>query len=260
MQELIASNVHIAGRGVYIPTHRNASGKVVRAQYKVNAFLTDNFFKKTGDTKKGQAVPLSFWGTNANTAAHYMGPGKQLILMKGRLTPYKGRVFHNQVVVVAPDGSGPLMVPKMGIEITFFEFGKDAQNLAKQEVLEAKRPANWDDHAEGAAAWRAYQSQKKNMHYDGTSGTFGYGDVKIPNYPGVVYDPALARDPNPKVAPMPSSNGYAAPIAAPFANAAGSPRAVAAALPVQGPWAPQPAPVMAVHAAAAVNTGGPTFF
>ena len=167
----LESDVDITKRRVtYIPAYIRADGKPIRSLCKVTAFVNHK------GSDKASLFTLSAWGKLADIFARGMSPGKEFYA-DVRIESYYANVYNKAgQKVLNPDGTD-LQVLKHSYIVEDFLFGDDSKKYIDHEILNGKRPENWNDGAEGSAAWKAVLDRRNATQYQDGKATFGYAKV-----------------------------------------------------------------------------------
>lgn len=129
-------------------------------------------------------ISLTVWGKLADICAKSMSPGKEFNCLAD-LHTYLGRVFYNQTVLTAQDGS-PITTRKVSFTITRLTFGEESNKFIAAEIAAGLRPAGWN--AIGTPAyndWREKLKARSALAFNPNLPTFGYAQVILPSGPGI---------------------------------------------------------------------------
>lgn len=129
-------------------------------------------------------ISLTVWGKLADICAKSMSPGKEFNCLAD-LHTYLGRVFYNQQVLTAQDGT-PITTRKVSFTITRLTFGEESNKFIAAEIGAGLRPAGWN--AIGTPDynhWRETLKARSGLAFNPNMPTFGYAQVTIPNGPGI---------------------------------------------------------------------------
>lgn len=129
-------------------------------------------------------ISLTVWGKLADICAKSMSPGKEFNCLAD-LHTYLGRVFYNQTVLTAQDGS-PITTRKMSFTITRLTFGEESNKFIAAEVAAGLRPPGWN--AIGTPeynTWRETLKARSALAFNPSLPTFGYAQIILPSGPGV---------------------------------------------------------------------------
>lgn len=166
----------------YTPSYIRADGKVIPALCKCTAFINH---RRSG---KASIYQLSAWNKLADIFAKGMSPGKELYA-ECRVESYYSDVYNlaGQKMLNA-DGSA-VQVLRHNFIVEDFLYGSDGNKFIDHEVLNGKRPPNWNDKGEGTAAWNAILDKRNATTYVEGRATFGFAQVVKKNAPTVTAPP-----------------------------------------------------------------------
>lgn len=159
-------------RVIYTPGYIRADGKAIGQLCKVTCFL--NHGKKAND--KASLFTIHAWNKLADVFARGMSPGKELYA-EVRMESYYSNVYNKGGQQLMNQDGTAVQVLKHTFTVTDFKFGDDSRKFINDEILNGKRPENWNDGAEGTAAWRAVLDRRNAAQYVDGRETFGYARV-----------------------------------------------------------------------------------
>lgn len=136
----------------YIPGYEK-NGQTINPCLKVRAFVN----RKNG---RSDIYDLRLWGKLADIGARSLSVGKEF---HAELRPesYEGRVWKDKgkELVLNSDGT-PVTVLKTAFVVKDIVFGAESNKHITDEIAAGKRPANYNDGAQGSAAWSATLKQR----------------------------------------------------------------------------------------------------
>lgn len=160
--------VRVARQPIYIPGYVK-NGQTIQPSLKVRGLINDRNNKRI-------ALDLTLWGKLADSGAKSLSIGKEFHCT-ARPESYRGKVFdENRKPLLGKDGT-PITVEKVGFVVKDLRYGADSPKQITAEIAAGIRPANWNDGAEGSAAFRSLLDQRKAATYDGKSDTFMFAKV-----------------------------------------------------------------------------------
>jgi hypothetical protein len=225
---------------IYYPAH-SKNGVNVSQRLQINAYM--NIASKANNgAGRSEVITLTGWGKLADVLALCITPGKEFHA-HADLNVYKGRVWHNDQPLAAPDGTA-ILTKKYGYTIRQFDLGVDSFKHICNEIQDGTRTANWwVQGTQDYENFRAVIKARMKLQYQPGQPKFGFAEVRIPegtNIAAPIAEAAKAFAPN--VVP-------AAILPTTVVGAAPNPAAVAAAFGATTSTAVLPASVQAPGAA-----------
>lgn len=186
------ANIYVAGQIVagqwpqhlkLIPAHITADGKKISAKLEFAAYanMRRGTNVKTGEAGRADAFKFTIWGPAATLGAKTLTIGKMLtVICEPR--SYIGRHFRPDGQQVIDSTGQPVMVNKVNFNIDQFELGNDGAKWIEFEIINGRRPAQWNNpqHPDNAA-WRNEIARRMALTWDGRSPSFGYARIIAPN-------------------------------------------------------------------------------
>lgn len=222
------AGLRVGGELTFVPAHLSATtGKKI--SHRVDIPVYCNSHRGNNGEGKSSLFKVTAWGDLARKLAISCSPGKALDVVV-ELSAYKGRVWHNQVLVTDTAGQ-PITVTKTSMTIMRIIFGEETQKHIDDQVATNARPMGWNNPASpDFQLWKNMLQQKMALQYTG----------------GDKFEFARVLQPNGQILPPEQASGAVA-----------APAAVAAVAPVAGVVAPAAVPVQAVTQAFTPQPGVP---
>ena len=169
-------------RCTYYPAH-SKNGANISSRLVINAAMNTPSRANNGEGRV-DFISLTTWGKLADICAKSMSPGKEFNCL-AELHTYDGRVFHNQNVLTAQDGTVKT-TRKMSFTITRLTFGEESNKFIAQECGAGLRPAGWNIiGSPDYNAWREKLKARSALTFNPNMPTFGYATVIIPAGAGI---------------------------------------------------------------------------